>query len=92
MSSTKAKLDENKCKGSVAKKWESLAAVAAAATKKDIVGHIRVYFWEVVWCSTCGAYADKKAHGAQAVCKGAPAKDEVEGNYKYGRMWASCES
>ena len=39
MSSTKAKLDEKKCKGAVAKKWENLAAVSAAAAKKDADGH-----------------------------------------------------
>lgn len=38
MSSTKAKLDERKRNGSVAKKWETLAAVAAAKAEK---GHWR---------------------------------------------------
>ena len=82
MSSTKAKLDERKCNGSVAKKWETLAAVAAAKAEKDTDGHTRVHSGEVVWCSTCGAYADKKAHGMQAVCKGAP-----ERGTQYGGMW-----
>ena len=84
MSSTKAKLDEKKCKGAVAKKWENLAAAAAAAAKKDTDGHTRVYSGEVVWCSTCGAYADKEVHGMQALCKGAPIKEEVDGKYS---MW-----
>ena len=60
MSSTKAKLDEKKCKGAVANKWEELAATAAAVAEKDTDGHTRVYSGEVVWCSTCGVYADKK--------------------------------
>ena len=76
MSSTKAKLDEKKCNGSVAKKWEELAAIAAAKAINDTDGHTRVYSGEVVWCSTCGSYADKKAHGMQTVCKGAPVREE----------------
>ena len=60
MSSTKAKLNEQQCKGTVVKKWENLAAVAAAAAKKDTDGHTRVYSGEVVWCSTCGEYADRE--------------------------------
>ena len=53
MSSTKAKLDEKKCKRAAANKLEELAAIAAAAAaaKKDTDGHTRVYSGEVV----CGA-------------------------------------
>ena len=29
----------------------------------------------------------QKVHGMQALCKGAPIRDEVEGKYKYGGMW-----
>ena len=87
MSSTKAKVDENKRNGSVAKKWETLAAVAAAKAEKHTDGHTRAYSGEIVWRSTCGAYADKKVHGVQTVCKGAPVREEVAGKYKYGGMW-----
>ena len=61
--------------------------LAAAKAEKDTDGHTRVYSGEVVWCSTCGAYADKKAHGMQTVCKVAPIREEVHGKYKYGGMW-----
>ena len=87
MSSTKAKLDEKKCKGAAANKWEELAATAAAVAKKGTDGHTRAYSGEVVWCSTCGAYADKKAHGVQDGCKEAPKREEEDGKYKYGGMW-----
>ena len=78
MSSAKAKLDDNKRNGSVANKWEALAAVAAAKAEKDTDGHTRVYSGEVVWCSTCGAYADTKAHGMQTIVKGAPVREEAD--------------
>ena len=67
MSSTKAKLGSQKCKGPVAKKREVLAAKAAVVAKKDNDGHTRVHSGNVVWRSTCGAYADKKRHGMQTV-------------------------
>ena len=70
MSSTKAKLDEKKFKGAVAKKWDHLAAAAAAAAKKDTDGHTRVYSGEVVWCSTCGADATEKRMACRPHAKG----------------------
>jgi hypothetical protein len=36
---------------------------------------------DVVWCSTCGSYADGKAVGLAAPCAGPPAKNG------YGGMW-----
>ena len=87
MSSTRAKLEDKKCHGAAASKWEELAATAAAAAPKDSDGHTRVYSGEVVLCSTCGAYADKKAHGMKGVCKGAPKREEEDGKHKYGGMW-----
>lgn len=79
MSSTKAKLEVNKCNGSVAKKWETLAASAAAKADKGTDGHTRVHSGEAIWCSTCGAYADKNAHGMQMVCNGAPQRGAHDG-------------
>ena len=87
MSSTRAKLDDKKCHGAAAKRWEEQAATAAAMAQRDSDGHTRVYSGEVVWCSTCGAYADKKAHGMEGVCKGAPKREEEDGKPKYGGMW-----
>ena len=60
MSSTKAKLEDKKRNGSVAKIWETLAASAAAKAEKGTDAYTRVHSGEVIWCSTCGAYADKK--------------------------------
>ena len=70
MSSTKAKLDERKRNGSVAKKWETLAAVAAAKAEKDTDGHTRVHSGEIVWFSTCGAYDHKKCMACKLYAKG----------------------
>lgn len=84
MSSTKAKLEVRKCKGPVAKQREALAANAAAVAEKDTDGHTRVHSGEVVWCSTCGAYADKKAHAMQKLCNGAPQRGT-----HYECMWDS---
>ena len=63
ISSTKAKLENKKCLGAVTSRWEEMAAAAAADAHKDSDGHTRVYSGEVGWCSTCGAYADKKRMG-----------------------------
>ena len=71
-----------KCGGSVATKWETLAARAVADANKSSDGHTRVHSGDVVWCSTCGAYADKKAHGMQSTCEGAPTR-----GIHYGGMW-----
>ena len=84
MSSTKAKLETRKCKGFVAKRWEALAVKAVVVAEKDIDGHARVHSGEVVWCSTCGAYAHEKAHGMQPRCNGAPQRGT-----RYGGMWDS---
>ena len=70
-----------------ASRWEEMAAIAAADAQKQSDGHTRVYSGEVVWCSTCGAYADKKAHGMKGLCKGAPKREEEGGKQRYGGMW-----
>ena len=71
-----------KVQGSCSQEWGALAASAAAVAEKGTDGHTCVHVGEVVWCSTRGAYADKKAHGMQTLCNGAPQRGT-----HYGGMW-----
>ena len=56
-----------------------LADKAAEKAMRSNDGHSRVHSGGVVWCSSCGAYADKKAQGMGAVCKGAPTRGRSYG-------------
>jgi hypothetical protein len=47
-------------------------------------GHTRVLSGTTLWCLTCGAFADTKAVGLTAECKGAPS---VHAQGHYGGMW-----
>ena len=45
------------------KKWQQLAERATGRAGKLIDGHSHVHAGEMVWWSTCGSLADKKANG-----------------------------
>ena len=81
-SASKAKLLTQKCEGPAMDKLQKLVGRAAERAERLNDGHSRVYAEEVVWCSTCGSYADKKANGMGTVCKGAPARGR-----SHGGMW-----
>lgn len=36
------------------------------------MGHRRMISGELLWCRTCGCYADARANGLAAACKGKP--------------------
>ena len=48
-------------------------------------GRSHVHYSDVIWCSVCGSYADKKAHGMSTVCIGAPQKEGHCGG-KWGQL------
>ncbi len=75
-SRTRSQLAPEKCSGSVVRRWAALEANATAATGEAGRGngrrHVRWMTDDVVWCCVCGSYAEQKARGLAAQCKGPP--------------------
>ena len=71
-----------KCSGSMAARWAK--ANITRANRNEMVGpdHEMVLSGDVMWCLTCGCYADSKSKGLSFQCKGVPKRG---GNY--GGAW-----
>ena len=71
-----------KCSGSMAARWAK--ANLTRANRSEMVGpdHELVLSGDVMWCLTCGCYADAKSKGLSFQCKGVP---RWSGNY--GGAW-----
>ena len=78
------KLSSQRCDGSAASRWAMKALQLADAEVLVGRGHTRVLSGTTLWCLTCGAFADTKAVGLTAECKGAPS---VHAQGHYGGMW-----
>ena len=78
------KLSSQRCEGSAASRWAMKALQLAEAEVSVGRGHTRVLSGKTLWCLTCGAFADSKAVGLTAECKGAPT---VRGQGHYGGRW-----
>ena len=61
-----------RCPGSAAFRWADKAAIAADNAQTTGAGHQRMISGDVVWCRTCGCYADSMARGLATACKGKP--------------------
>jgi hypothetical protein len=61
-----------RCTGSAASRWANKAVVAAENEQATGAGHQRVIACDVVWCRTCGCYADAMARGLATACRGKP--------------------
>ena len=70
IASTRASLAFQRCDGPAAKTWQALAAEAASRANREPDGHTRVYAGDVVWCPTCGSYADARSNGMSSLCQG----------------------
>jgi hypothetical protein len=70
-----------KCRGSAAVRWAEKAQLLAERGISIGGGHSRLLSGDVMWCGTCGCYADGKAVGLAAPCAGPPAK------LGHGGMW-----
>ena len=68
-----------RCKGSAVEKWADKAIEAANREEVTGAGHHRMLSGEVIWCRTCGCYADARARGLTEVCKGKPSTAEGGG-------------
>ena len=67
-SSAKPRFCMSRCKGSAASKWAEVAKRMADNRVVDGGGHTRMISGDVIWRSTCGAYADLSVSGLQHVC------------------------
>ena len=67
-SSSKPRFCMSRCKGSAATKWAEAARRMADNGVIDGGGHARMISGEVIWCSTCGAYADLSVSGPKEAC------------------------
>ena len=70
-----------RCPGSAASKWADKAVTAADNAQTTGAGHQRMISGDVVWCRTCGCYADALARGLATACRGKP-----DGNNSGGRV------
>ena len=61
-----------RCTGSAASRWANKAVVAAENEQATGAGHQRMIAGDVVWCRTCGCYADAMARGLATACRGKP--------------------
>jgi hypothetical protein len=75
----------NRCEGSAAVRWAHKAQLLAEHGVAVGGGHSRLLSGDVMWCGTCGCYADGKAVGLAAPCAGPPAKNG------HGGMWGQLK-
>ena len=61
-----------RCSGSAASRWADKAVIAAENAQTTGAGHQRMISGDVVWCRTCGCYADAMARGLATACRGKP--------------------
>ena len=81
-SASRAKLAEQRCSGSAVVKWSQKAASLFESGSVIDPGHLKLLSGDILWCGTCGAYADTKARGMAGPCKGVPRRGE-----HYGGAW-----
>ena len=59
-----------RCSGSAASQWAVAARTIAKNGGVDGGGHDRMLSGQVIWCSTCGSYADLRVGGLTEACTG----------------------
>jgi hypothetical protein len=79
-----------RCSGSAAVRWATKAQQLAEQGISLGGGHSRMLSGDVLWCGTCGCYADGKAVGLAAPCAGPPAKNGYGGMWGQLRKLRSC--
>ena len=84
---TWSKIAGERCPKSMAERWAK--STAARTSKHEMIGpgHELVLGGDVMWCLTCGRYADTKAVGLTEQCKGVPGWSG-----SYGRAWGNFAS
>lgn len=78
-----SKIAGQRCQGSAVHRWAHQASMWADSGVVQGGGHTRVMSGDVIWCTTCGAYADTKAVGLSKPCKGPP----IRAALSYGGAW-----
>ena len=85
-SASRAKLAEKRCSGSAVVRWAEKSAALFELGTEIGPGHLKLLSSNVLWCGTCGAYADTKARGMATPCKGAPKRGK-----HYGGAWGQLQ-
>ena len=70
-----------RCPGSAAVKWASKAVTAADKEANTGPGHQRVISGDIVWCRSCGCFADAMARGLAGPCRGKPGSANSGGRF-----------
>ena len=73
-----------RCGGSAAVKWADRAIEAAERGEVAGTAHRRMISGDVIWCRTCGCYADTRAKGLADACKGKPV--DTSGGGRAGQL------
>ena len=70
--SKKPSFAREKCSGSAVQLWASRAFELAKAGSFEGKGHTRAISGDVVWCTVCGLYSEKRTRGIAKPCDGPP--------------------
>ena len=68
--SSKPRFCMSRCTGSAAAKWAEAARKMANSGSADGGRHTRMISGSIIWCSTCGSYADLRVSGLTEACLG----------------------
>lgn len=68
------RLAGDKCIGSAVDRWAHIVEELKPIGVLGRYGHQRMLSNQLVWCNTCGAYADETGRGMARPCIGAPSK------------------
>lgn len=82
VSSKKKLLASRRCRGCPIVDWRRIDlddGNGDEAQPTQLQQHRRMLSGTVLWCSRCGVYADKKAKGLKAICKGTPPRQRHRG-------------
>ncbi len=71
-SSRRAAFAAQRCGGSAVERWAAREHALADAGRADGPRHSRWVTGSIVWCARCGSYAEERAVGMSAPCKGPP--------------------
>ena len=82
-SSSKKLLVHRRCTGCPIEKWSKVSNDDddddEAPPLKPVQKHVRMKSGNVIWCSRCGVYADKKSKGLSSICEGRPPRQRHRG-------------
>ena len=70
--SQKNNFAREKCTGSTKLQWAIRTHTLAASSTSDGIGHKLARSGDVIWCTVCGLYTEKRTRGIAQECQGPP--------------------